>query len=42
VLEELSFTAPEKKGDAIEVDAKWVKDAVEPLCKKVDITKFLL
>ena len=42
VLEDLSFNAPDKKGEKIEVGAQWVKDAVEPLCKKVDITKFLL
>jgi ATP-dependent HslUV protease ATP-binding subunit HslU len=42
VLEEISFDAPDKKGETFVVDAAYVKKTVEPMAKKVDIRKFLL
>ncbi|CUI14567.1 heat shock protein ATPase subunit, putative [Bodo saltans] len=42
VLEEISFDAPEKKGEKFVVDGAYVKKTVEPMAKKVDIKKFLL
>jgi ATP-dependent HslUV protease ATP-binding subunit HslU len=42
VLEEISFDAPDKKGEKFVVDAAYVKKTVEPMAKKVDIKKFLL
>ena len=42
VLEDISFTAPDKAGETVEIDVQYVKNAVESLTKKIDITKFLL
>lgn len=42
VLEEISFDAPEKKGETFTIDKSYVSKAVEPLVQKVDIKKFLL
>lgn len=42
VLEEISFDAPDKKGETFVVSADYVKKTVEPMAKKVDIKKFLL
>ncbi|EPY33880.1 ATP-dependent HslUV protease ATP-binding protein subunit HslU [Strigomonas culicis] len=42
VVEEISFDGPERKGEQFVIDAAYVKKAVEPMAKKVDIKKFLL
>lgn len=42
VLEEVSFDGPDRKGETVTIDADYVRKAVEPMAKKVDIKKFLL
>jgi ATP-dependent HslUV protease ATP-binding subunit HslU len=42
VLEEVSFEAPERKGETVTIDAAYVKKAVDGLVKAVDISKYLL
>lgn len=42
VVEEISFDGPDRKGEKFVIDADYVKKAVEPMAKKVDIKKFLL
>lgn len=42
VMEELSFEAPDKKGEKVVVDGEYVRKAVEGLINKVDLSKYLL
>ena len=42
VMEDLSFNAPDKKGEKVVVDGEYVRKAVEGLINKVDLTKYLL
>jgi len=42
VLEDISFDAPDKKGETFTVDASYVKKTVDSMVQKVDIKKFLL
>ncbi|MCY4310663.1 MAG: HslU--HslV peptidase ATPase subunit, partial [Rhodospirillaceae bacterium] len=42
LLEDISFTATERGGEAITIDAKYVKDQVEELAKDADLSKFIL
>lgn len=42
VMEDISFDAPDRKGEHIVVDAAYVKKAVESITTKVDIQKYLL
>ncbi len=42
LLEDISFTATERGGEAITIDARYVKDQVEELAKDGDLSKFIL
>jgi ATP-dependent HslUV protease ATP-binding subunit HslU len=42
LLEEISFTATDRAGETIIVDAKYVKERVGPLAKNADLSKFIL
>ncbi len=42
VLEEISYTASDRSGEALAIDAAYVKDKVEALTKNADLSKFIL
>ncbi|WBQ10049.1 ATP-dependent protease ATPase subunit HslU [Hyphomonadaceae bacterium ML37] len=42
VVEEISFTASDRSGDALVIDAAYVKARVESLAKNADLSKFIL
>ncbi len=42
VVEEISFTASDRDGETIAIDAAYVKDRVEALTKNADLSKFIL
>ena len=42
VLDEISFTAPDRAGDTVTIDATYVRDRVESLSKNADLSRFIL
>jgi ATP-dependent HslUV protease ATP-binding subunit HslU len=42
LLEEISFTASDRPGQAVTVDAAYVRDRVAPLAEKGDLSRFIL
>ncbi len=42
VLDEISFTAPDKTGEQVTIDAAYVKANVSELAKNVDLSQFIL
>jgi len=42
LLEELSFDAPERQGEKVIVDAEYVRQRIDELCKDEDLSKFIL
>lgn len=42
LLEEISFTASDRSGEALVIEAKTVRDTVSELAKNVDVSKFIL
>lgn len=42
VMEELSFNAPNKTGETVDIDAKAVREALGDMLKKNDLSKFIL
>jgi ATP-dependent HslUV protease ATP-binding subunit HslU len=42
LLEEISFTATDKSGSSITIDAAYVQERVGPLAKNADLSKFIL
>jgi ATP-dependent HslUV protease ATP-binding subunit HslU len=42
VLDEVSFTAPDRSGETVTVDAAYVRDKVEDLAKNADLSRFIL
>ena len=42
VLDEISFTAPDRNGETVEVDADYVKKHVGDLAKNADLSRFIL
>ena len=42
VLEDISFTAADKGGEKITIDAEYVKNNVSELSKDTDLTKYIL
>jgi len=42
VVEEISYTAPDRAGDKLVIDAAYVKARVEALSKNADLSKFIL
>ncbi|MCQ8240931.1 ATP-dependent protease ATPase subunit HslU [Rhizosaccharibacter radicis] len=42
LLEEVSFTASDRPGDTVHVDANYVRERVAPLAQKGDLSRFIL
>jgi ATP-dependent HslUV protease ATP-binding subunit HslU len=42
VLEEISFTAPDRSGETVTIDAAYVRGRVEDLAKNADLSRFIL
>jgi ATP-dependent HslUV protease ATP-binding subunit HslU len=42
LLEEISFTASDKPGEKIAIDAAYVRERVGALAKNADLSKFVL
>jgi ATP-dependent HslUV protease ATP-binding subunit HslU len=42
VLDDISFTAPDRAGDALTIDAAYVRAQVEDLAKNTDLSRFIL
>jgi ATP-dependent HslUV protease ATP-binding subunit HslU len=42
VLDDISFTAPDRSGDTVTIDATYVRDRVESLSKNADLSRFIL
>ncbi len=42
LLEEISFTATDRSGDAVTIDATYVREQVSELAKDADLSKFIL
>jgi ATP-dependent HslUV protease ATP-binding subunit HslU len=42
LLEDISFTAADRAGERVVVDATYVRDRVAPLAKNADLSKFIL
>ncbi len=42
VLDDLSFTAPDRSGETVVIDAAYVRERVEDLSKNADLSRFIL
>ena len=42
ILDEISFTAPDRPGEEVEISGKFVRDNIGDLAKNVDLSKFIL
>ncbi len=42
IFEEISFTATDRGGEMIKIDAAYVREQVEDLAKESDLSKFIL
>jgi ATP-dependent HslUV protease ATP-binding subunit HslU len=42
LLEDISFTATDRAGEAVRIDAGYVKEKVEPLASRGDLSRFIL
>ncbi len=42
ILDEISFAAPDKAGDTVEITAEFVRENIGELAKNVDLSKFIL
>ena len=42
VLDEVSFTAPDRSGEGIEIDASYVEGHVGDLADNADLSRFIL
>jgi ATP-dependent HslUV protease ATP-binding subunit HslU len=42
VLDEISFTAPDRNGESVRIDGAYVRDRVEDLAKNADLSRFIL
>jgi ATP-dependent HslUV protease ATP-binding subunit HslU len=42
VLDEISFTAPDKSGQSVVIDAKYVEDHIGDLSRNTDLSRFIL
>ncbi|OSQ45853.1 ATP-dependent protease ATPase subunit HslU [Thalassospira sp. MCCC 1A01428] len=42
LLDEISFTATDRSGETVKIDAQYVRDQVEELSKNTDLSKFIL
>src|ERR687893_435608 len=42
VLDDISFSAPDRSGDTVTIDGTYVRDRVEDLAKNADLSRFIL
>ncbi len=42
VLDEISFTAPDKSGETVVIDGNYVRSRVSDLAKNADLSRFIL
>ena len=42
VLDDISFTAPDRSGETMPIDAAYVRAQVENLAKNADLSRFIL
>ncbi|MEZ5789700.1 MAG: ATP-dependent protease ATPase subunit HslU [Nitratireductor sp.] len=42
ILDEISFSAPDKSGESIEIDAEYVRAHISELAKNTDLSRFIL
>ena len=42
VLDEISFTAPDRSGEAVSIDGAYVRRQVEDLARNTDLSRFIL
>ena len=42
VLDDISFTAPDRSGETVTIDAAYVRGEVESLAKNTDLSRFIL
>ena len=42
VLDEISFTAPDRSGETFTIDAAYVRAQVEALAQNADLSRFIL
>jgi ATP-dependent HslUV protease ATP-binding subunit HslU len=42
VLDEISFTAPDRSGETIAIDGDYVRSRVADLAKNADLSRFIL
>ncbi|MBL1240414.1 MAG: HslU--HslV peptidase ATPase subunit, partial [OCS116 cluster bacterium] len=42
VLDEISFSATDKGGESLTIDAKYVEDNIGDLARNTDLSKFIL
>ena len=42
LLDEISFTATDKSGETVSIDAAYVRDRVADLAKDADLSKYIL
>jgi ATP-dependent HslUV protease ATP-binding subunit HslU len=42
VLDEISFAAPDRSGEAVKIDAAYVRDHIGDLAKNADLSRFIL
>jgi ATP-dependent HslUV protease ATP-binding subunit HslU len=42
VLDDVSFTAPDRSGEKVTIDAAYVRGEVESLAKNTDLSRFIL
>jgi ATP-dependent HslUV protease ATP-binding subunit HslU len=42
VLDDVSFTAPDRSGETVTIDAAYVRGEVETLAKNTDLSRFIL
>jgi len=42
VLDEISFAAPDRSGDSVEIDAAYVHKHIGDLAKNADLSRFIL
>jgi ATP-dependent HslUV protease ATP-binding subunit HslU len=42
VLDEISYAAPDRSGDTVTIDAKYVEDHIGDLARNIDLSRFIL
>ena len=42
VLDEISYTAPDRSGETVTIDAAYVRGRVEDLARNADLSRFIL